>query len=138
MFTGARNSQITYNDGSSKSENKRSIQQPSFIATTNKHNRKMMMRNQVSIDSLVLISGSAHKDLANKISDIVKVPIADVTVGRYADGEVQIILNTLVRGKHVFIIQPCAKPGKAVCKVLIDAKYISYSLLFSSFLTILM
>jgi hypothetical protein len=61
-------------------------------------------------DNLVLISGTSHKELTYEISSLIKVPVANVDVGRFADGEVNIQMHDHVRSKNVYIIQPCAAP----------------------------
>lgn len=83
--------------------------QPSFGATTNlrRTNRKT---STVTLESLCLIGGTANKDLAVEIADMMKVPIASSTIGRFADGEVSVQINENVRGKDVFIVQTCASP----------------------------
>jgi hypothetical protein len=62
-------------------------------------------------DNIMLISGSGHPKLSKEVSDILKVPLADATLSRYADGEVDIKVNTQVRGKDIFYIQPCSSPS---------------------------
>jgi ribose-phosphate pyrophosphokinase len=85
--------------------------QPSFGATINLRradkNRKI---STVSLDSLCLISGTANKELTKEIAEMMKVNIADSTIGRFADGEVSVQINENVRGKDVFIVQTCASP----------------------------
>ena len=63
-----------------------------------------------SLKNLVLISGSAHKDLGNKISERIGVPLASSRIGRFVDGEVSIQIHDNMRGKDVFIVQSCAAP----------------------------
>ena len=59
---------------------------------------------------MVLISGSAHPELAKEISSIIGVPLADAEIKRFSDGEVSVQINHNLRGKDVFVIQPCAAP----------------------------
>ena len=59
----------------------------------------------------MLISGSGHPKLSQEISDLLKVPLADATIKRFADGEVDIKIHTEIRGKDVFYIQPCSTPS---------------------------
>jgi ribose-phosphate pyrophosphokinase len=59
---------------------------------------------------MVLISGSAHPELAKEISAIIGVPLADADIKRFSDGEVYVQINHNLRGKDVFVIQPCAAP----------------------------
>eukprot|EP01038_Epipyxis_sp_PR26KG_P005672 gene5672-7829_t len=64
----------------------------------------------VTIESLVLIGGSANLVLAQELSELIKVPLLDAKTSRFSDGEVSVKLNQNVRGKDVFIIQSCAAP----------------------------
>jgi ribose-phosphate pyrophosphokinase len=61
-------------------------------------------------EDMVLITGSAHKALAQEISELTNVPLLDTNIGRFADGEVSIKFNENIRAKDVFIIQPSAAP----------------------------
>ena len=46
-----------------------------------------------------LLTGTAHIDLAEKISQIIEHPLCQADVGRFPDGEVNIKLGEDVRGK---------------------------------------
>lgn len=59
---------------------------------------------------MVLVSGSANRPLARKISDYLDIPLADAMVSQYSDGESRVELKTNVRGKDVFIVQPTSPP----------------------------
>lgn len=62
-------------------------------------------------DNIMLISGTGHPKLSQEIADLLNVPLADASIKRFADGEVDIKLHTEVRGKDVFYIQPCSTPS---------------------------
>ena len=57
-----------------------------------------------------LISGTSHPDLAKNISEYLKVPLCDVTVKAYPDGETFVKINENIRGQDVFIIKPTCPP----------------------------
>lgn len=57
-------------------------------------------------DHLTLISGRAHPRLSQEISTYLGVPLADVEVIDFPDGETSVRLNQNVRGRDVFLIQP--------------------------------
>jgi ribose-phosphate pyrophosphokinase len=57
-----------------------------------------------------LISGTSHPDLARNISEYLKVPLCDVTVKAFPDGETFVKINENIRGQDVFIIQPTCPP----------------------------
>ena len=61
--------------------------------------------------NLRLFSGRANKPLAEAISDYLGVPLGQVTIRPFPDGELFIRLDEDVRGKDVFIIQPTCTPA---------------------------
>ena len=48
--------------------------------------------------------------LAKEICDYLGLPLGEAFVGRFNNGEVQIMIDESVRGKDVFIIQPTSYP----------------------------
>ena len=61
-------------------------------------------------NSLKIIAGNAHRDFAEKISETIGVPLADVKSFEFSDGETGVRFNESVRGADVFIIQPTCHP----------------------------
>ncbi len=61
-------------------------------------------------DSIRLISGTAHPDLAQAIAEVMGVPLCDAQVGRFPDGEIDIKINDDVRGTDCFVLQPLCPP----------------------------
>ncbi|HSE91909.1 MAG TPA: ribose-phosphate pyrophosphokinase [Methylomirabilota bacterium] len=59
---------------------------------------------------LKLFSGNAHRVLADEIAEYLKLPLGDVEVSRFSDGEVFVQVNENVRGTDVFVIQPTCPP----------------------------
>lgn len=59
---------------------------------------------------LVLFSGNANIELASEIATLLGVSLGNITVGRFADGEVNVQVHDNVRGKDVYIIQPTCSP----------------------------
>ena len=57
-----------------------------------------------------LISGTSHPDLAGNISENLKIPLCNVTVKAFPDGETFVKINENIRGQDVFIIQPTCPP----------------------------
>ncbi len=57
-----------------------------------------------------LISGTAHPELAQNISKYLNVPLCDVMVKAFPDGETFVKINENIRGQDVFIIQPTCPP----------------------------
>lgn len=61
--------------------------------------------------NMMLFAGNANKELARKISDRLRIPIAKATVDSFSDGEVMVEILENVRGHHAFIIQPTCSPA---------------------------
>ena len=59
---------------------------------------------------LKLITGTAHKELAEDVADFLGIRIADATVSTFSDGEILVQLNENVRGSDVFVLQPTCMP----------------------------
>ena len=59
---------------------------------------------------LKIFTGSAHRDLAQRIADYVGVPLGNATVSTFPDGETFVKINENVRGRDVFIVQPTCPP----------------------------
>lgn len=71
-------------------------------------------------NDLVLLSGNANKNLANRISEHLKVPLGGATVDRFSDGEIRVELHENIRGCDVFILQPtCAPANEHIMEALI-------------------
>jgi ribose-phosphate pyrophosphokinase len=61
-------------------------------------------------DTVRLISGTAHPELAEAISRELDIPLCDAHVGRFPDGEIDIKINDDLRGADCFILQPTCPP----------------------------
>ncbi len=57
-----------------------------------------------------IFTGSAHRQLAQRIADYVGVPLGDAMVDSFPDGETMVKINENVRGRDVFIVQPTCPP----------------------------
>ncbi len=57
-----------------------------------------------------IFTGNAHRELANRVVDRLRMELGHAEVGRFADGEVAVDIPENVRGKDVFIIQPTCAP----------------------------
>ena len=60
---------------------------------------------------LIVFSGSSNPHLANLICKWLDVPLGRALIGRFSDGETRVELETNVRGRDVFIIQPLSAPA---------------------------
>ena len=68
---------------------------------------------------LMLLSGTANRELAERISEELGRPLCDVTIKRFADGEIFVRINENVRGRDVFLIQPTSPPAANILELLI-------------------
>jgi len=62
------------------------------------------------VSKLMVFSGNANLALAKSVVQELCIPLGDVTVAQFSDGEIMVELNENVRGKDVFIIQPTCAP----------------------------
>ena len=62
------------------------------------------------VAELKIFSGNAHRGLATKVVDRLRMELGSADVGRFSDGEVSVEIHENVRGKDVFIIQPTCAP----------------------------
>ena len=60
--------------------------------------------------NLVLFSGRANVELAQEVADYLNTRLGNITVSRFADGEVKVQVNENVRGKDIYIFQPTCPP----------------------------
>lgn len=63
------------------------------------------------MNSYKLVSGTAHPEFAKKVADYLDKELAEVTVNRFSDGEINVNISESVRGQDVFIIQPTCAPA---------------------------
>ncbi|MCP4411583.1 MAG: ribose-phosphate pyrophosphokinase [Gammaproteobacteria bacterium] len=63
------------------------------------------------MSDMMLFSGNATPDLAKSIANYLDISIADATIKRFSDGEIDIEINENVRGQDVFIIQSTCSPA---------------------------
>ena len=68
---------------------------------------------------LLLLSGTANRPLAEEIARHMGLPLGDVTVKRFSDGEIFARINQNARGRDVFIVQPTPPPGDNVIELLL-------------------
>jgi len=68
---------------------------------------------------MLLMSGTANAPLAQEIAGRLGQPLCQVTIRRFADGEIFVKIDENVRGQDVFIIQPTCPPAENVIELLI-------------------
>lgn len=62
------------------------------------------------MSKLMVFTGNANPELAAKVADQLHLPLGDIDVGQFSDGEVAVEIQENVRGADVFIIQPTCQP----------------------------
>ncbi len=60
--------------------------------------------------ALKVFSGNANRPLAEAVCRYLGIPVGDIFVGRFSDGEVNVQVKESVRGDDVFVIQPTCPP----------------------------
>jgi ribose-phosphate pyrophosphokinase len=71
------------------------------------------------MDGLKIISGNANRPLAEKIAGHLGTGLCDVTLDRFADGEIRAKINENIRGVDVFIVQSTQPPAENLLELLI-------------------
>src|ERR1041384_4683994 len=71
------------------------------------------------LDPCRIFSGSASQRLTKAICDRLKVPVGDVVVSRFEDGEVSVRFSENIRGGDVFIVQSTNAPADHLMELLV-------------------
>src|SRR5512135_1287045 len=68
---------------------------------------------------LLVMSGSANRPLAEELAQHLDTELCQVTLRRFADGELFVKIDENVRGRDVFIVQPTNPPAENILELLI-------------------
>ena len=71
------------------------------------------------MDPCRIFSGSASHQLTQSICERLRVPVGDVIVSRFEDGEVSVRFNENIRGSDVFIVQSTNAPADHLMELLV-------------------
>ncbi len=71
---------------------------------------KVIQVKRIMNQNLMVVSGTANRDLAGAIARLLDVNLAKCRVERFPDSEVNVELGESVRERRVFIIQPSCPP----------------------------
>jgi len=79
------------------------------------------------MDGLKIISGNSNRPLAEKVGEHLGLELCDVTLDRFADGEIRCKINENIRGVDVFIVQSTQPPAENLMEllILIDACFLA-------------
>src|SRR5438876_11947256 len=58
-----------------------------------------------------VFSGTANRELAERICKYIGVPLGQATISSFPDGETYVMIEETVRGCDVFLIQPTSPPS---------------------------
>lgn len=78
-----------------------------------------LMADHLAHAPMLMLSGTANRPLAEEIAHHIGMPLADVTVKRFADGEIFVRLNQNARGRDVFIVQSTPPPADSLMELLL-------------------
>jgi ribose-phosphate pyrophosphokinase len=67
-------------------------------------------QSQEALSNFSLLAGNANPELSQKIARIMGIPLGNVQVGRFSDGEINIEIMENIRGRDVFIVQSTCPP----------------------------
>lgn len=85
------------------------VQPPQMTAEEVRIEEKTRKAKQHS-GGLKIFSGNGNMSLALEIAKNLGINLGKATVGRFADGEVNVVIHENVRGKDVYVIQPTCTP----------------------------
>ena len=68
---------------------------------------------------MMLLAGTANRPLAEEIATELKQPLCQVTIRRFADGELFVKIDENVRGRDVYIIQSTNPPAEHILELLL-------------------
>src|SRR5690242_1384278 len=78
-----------------------------------------MSELSLSRSQILLLSGSANRALAEEVAAHLGQPLCQVTLRRFADGELFVKIDENVRGRDVYIIQPTNPPAENMMELLL-------------------
>ncbi len=78
-----------------------------------------MAEGSLSQSKMMLLAGSSNRPLTEEISSCLEQALCEVTIKRFADGEIFVRIDENVRGKDVFIIQSTNPPAENILELLI-------------------
>lgn len=66
-----------------------------------------------------MLAGSSNRPLAKEVADYLGIPLGDVTIRRFSDGEIFVRINENARGRDLFIVQPTVSPADNILELLL-------------------
>lgn len=106
--TNANPNQDAYVQATSPEQLLKSI--PSELTAEEERLEQAVLKAKKHGGGLKLFSGNGNLALSLEIARILGINLGKATVGKFADGEVNVQIHENVRGKDVYIIQPTCPP----------------------------
>ena len=78
-----------------------------------------MKATALSRAPFLVMSGSANRLLAEELAQNLETQLCQVTLRRFADGEIFVKIDENVRGRDVFIVQPTNPPAENILELLL-------------------
>jgi ribose-phosphate pyrophosphokinase len=78
-----------------------------------------MVEWSLSRTEMLVLSGTANRPLAEEIAQVLGLALCEVTLRRFADGEIFARLDENARGRDVYIIQPTNPPAEHLMELLL-------------------
>jgi ribose-phosphate pyrophosphokinase len=75
--------------------------------------------NQVSNAPLKLFTGTTHRGLGEAVARHLGIPLGQVAISRFSDGEIGVQFEENIRGCDVFLLQPTCPPADNLMELLI-------------------
>ncbi|KAF4323059.1 hypothetical protein BBO99_00003516 [Phytophthora kernoviae] len=89
--------------------------------------RAVPVAKHPKINGLKIFSGNANHELASNVAKLVGVELGKITVERFADGEVNLMVHENVRGKDVYIVQPTTMRRSSARRITAVIPYYGYA-----------
>ncbi len=70
-------------------------------------------------DELKIFSGRSNKQLAQKIVGYLGIPLGEVSIRNFADGELWVKYEENIRGKDIFVIQSTTSPAENIIELIL-------------------
>lgn len=68
---------------------------------------------------LKVFAGRVHPQLAGEVAAHIGIPVGDLLIETFQDGETRVVINENVRGVDAFIVQPTSRPNESLVELLI-------------------
>jgi ribose-phosphate pyrophosphokinase len=78
-----------------------------------------MVEWSLSRTEMIVLSGTANRPLAEEIAGFMELPLCEVTLRRFSDGELFVRIDENARGRDVYIIQPTNPPAENLLELLL-------------------